>query len=310
MQQPYIIYNGKKPSAAALIAKRLAAKNAAIMRRRTIEEHREAQRFIYSKLAMPKSISAQLVFCSDVSCEWIWQTECKLQPRVVLYLHGGGWAFGSLRTARVAGMMMAELLPCRILTVDYRLSPENPFPAGLDDAYKVYLWLLESGLKPSEIALLGDSAGGNLALSLTTRLLQEQIPPPSCIALISPATDLRTDCSALAEKMDLLYTMHRGLDTDLLTLYVPDGIDRENPLVSPVCAALNGFPPILIHTGSDEGFAHDNIVFAEKAYSAGVDITLKLWDDLFHDFTLGSPIFPEAQESAVELAAFLQKHLN
>ena len=307
--QPYILHNGKKPSAAALIAKRLSGKNAEILRRHTIEERRETQRFLFSKLAMPKNISNQLVFCSGVHCEWLWNNEHKLEHKVVLYLHGGGWVFGGLKSARVAGMMMAEKLNCRVLSVDYRLAPENPFPAGLDDAHDVYCWLLESGFDSKEIAFLGDSAGGNLALALTHRLIEEQRPLPACIALISPATDLRADSVAIAQNCDLLYTIHRGLDTDVFALYVPDEIDRENPLVSPVCGLLTGFPPILIHTGGDEELAEENLVFAEKAYRDGVNITLKLWEDLFHDFTLGNPIFPEAQESATELADFLRENL-
>ena len=310
VQTPHIIYNDKKPSTTALIAKRLAAKNADFMRHKTIEEHRETQNFIFSKLAVPKNISTQHVFCSNVKCEWIWQTDCELSSRVVLYLHGGSWAFGSLKTARAAGIKMAEALRCRVLTVDYRLSPENPFPAGLSDTYSVYIWLLKSGFKPSDIGLLGDSAGGNLALCLTTKLIQKEQPLPACIALISPATDLRTECAALSAKPDLLYTLHRGLDTDVFSMYVPKGIDRSNPLISPICGSLAGFPPILIHAGSDECLTEDIIAFANKAHSDNVDILLKLWVDLFHNFTLGSPIFPEAQESVVELADFLCSHLQ
>lgn len=307
MQKKYLSFSHPLPGPVGLLFKKAAEKNAEVMRGLTIEEHRDA----LERLADVRMISPRMryrpVYYAGVSCEWIYHMHDP-GDHVILYIHGGSWAFGTLHTARPVGMQLNQLTGCRVLVVDYRLSPEFPFPAGLDDCSAVYADLCAHGFSADRITIFGDSAGGNLALALVHRLRQEGKAVPAALGLASPVTDL-TQRSMLSQKLpDLLFTQYEGREQDIFSLYCGEQ-DRSNPLISPVYGDLTGFPPMLIHVGQDEELCIDCAIFAQKAEQSGVEIALKIWRQMYHDFTIVGTTLKESRKSLGEFADFFRRYL-
>lgn len=308
---PCISHTGKAPGRASQLFGRISRKNSEIMKNKTVEEHREAQHLLAEiRPKPPAAIKTLEVTCAGIPCQWVWHDKKVRDNRVILYLHGGSWAYGNLKTARGVGVMLAEDTHYRVLMAEYRLSPEHRYPAGLEDCFHVYLWLLENGYRPEEIGLFGDSAGGNLSLSLLNRLKAEGLPLPACAACASPVTDMREQSHLVSSGDDLIYTQHNGMTQDIFSLYVREGENRDVPWISPVTADLAGLPPILIHSGGDEPLTQDNELYTLKAFESGVDIHLKIWDGMFHDFTIVGYALKESRESLMEIKAFFARHMD
>lgn len=223
-------------------------------------------------------------------------------PRL-LYLHGGGFIACSARTHRPLIGALAQR-GFRIFAPDYRLAPEHPFPAGLDDA--VAAWTAFAAEGPA--GLSGDSAGGNLALALMLRLKREGLALPAAAALFSPATDmLGTGASMQANaRRDAMFDPVRlpGLAEAYLA-----GHDAADPLVSPLYGDPAGLPPLLFHVGANEVLRDDSVRFAEKARAAGVDVSLTVWPVVPHAWQFAASFLPEARRSLTAAAAFLGRHL-
>ena len=281
-----------------------------------------SRRFIYSvakkhrkkqvNLTPPVYLSAVTIKKSDYSgvpCERIIPGNSAFDNKLILYFHGGSWIFGGLDTSRSFAVYMAELTKCPLLSVDYRLAPEHPYPAGLEDCFAVYSSLLNSGYSPKDIALLGDSAGGNLALCLLNKLKFLGLEQPACLCAASPVTDLTEESNIAKSKPDLIYTIYKGIERDIFSLYT-NGADRSDPFVSPVQANLSGLAPILIHAGGDEALAEDNISFAQKAKETNADVQVKIFNDMFHDFTVIGRSLKESRQSSSEFAKFFVRYLN
>ncbi|MGH2504886.1 MAG: alpha/beta hydrolase, partial [Ktedonobacterales bacterium] len=222
---------------------------------------------------------------------------------VVYYLHGGGYTFGSMITYRDLLERLTRQTQTRALYLDYRLAPECPFPAAVEDALAGYRWLLEQGAQPERIVIAGESAGGGLALATMLAARDAGLPLPAGAALLSPWTDL-TGCSDTA-------ITRADVDPMLVGAHIASGgqrylagADPHNPLASPLFADLRGLPPLLIHVGDCEVLLDDSRKLAERARQVGVAVTLRVWDGMFHAF----PIFtflPEAREAVDEMAEFV-----
>ncbi|HEY8324133.1 MAG TPA: alpha/beta hydrolase [Ktedonobacterales bacterium] len=222
---------------------------------------------------------------------------------VVYYLHGGGYTFGSMTTYRDLLERLTRQTHSRALYLDYRLAPECPFPAAVEDALAGYRWLLEQGAQPERIVIAGESAGGGLALATMLAARDAGLPLPAGAALLSPWTDL-TGCSDTA-------ITRADVDPMLVGAHIASGgqrylagADPRNPLASPLFAELRGLPPLLIHVGDCEVLLDDSRKLAERARQAGVTATLRIWDGMFHAF----PVFtflPEAREAVDEMAEFV-----
>ncbi|TKJ23007.1 MAG: alpha/beta hydrolase [Promethearchaeota archaeon Loki_b32] len=230
-----------------------------------------------------------------------------VDDKVILYLHGGGMVLMSPKTHRALTIEIAQLTKMRVLSVDYRLAPEHPFPAQLEDCVNVYRWLLTQGFKAENIVIAGDSAGGNLTLTSMIKLQDDGIPLPAGAVALSPATDY-TDNSE---------TFYKNAKTDpiladigvfwWLTAFLA-GEDPENPLISPLNADLKGLPPILLQVSTSEMLYDHSTRFAEKAKAAGVDVTLQEWKDTIHVFQgFGLHDLPEAKEAIIKIAEFIKK---
>jgi acetyl esterase/lipase len=309
MAEPTILYTQEPPGPTSFLMKRLAEKNAALMRGLTIAEQREAKDVLADVRIIMPGVMAEELSCAGVPCLWIQLKEGCHTDKVILYIHGGSWAFGNLHTAKPFGVFLAEETRCKVLVAEYRLSPEHPYPAGLDDCFAVYQWLLTCGYKPEDIALFGDSAGGDLSLCLMHRLKALGHQLPACFGGASPVTDARRESAIVKSDVDLIHVLHEGREQDIFTLYLGEERDRDDPQISPICGDLTGFPPLLIHTGAEEPLVADNAAFVEKAHAQGVDAQLVVYSGMFHDFTIVGRTLKESRHSVAGFTRFLRGHL-
>jgi monoterpene epsilon-lactone hydrolase len=231
--------------------------------------------------------------------------------RVVLYLHGGSYNSGSVQTHLALVANIADAAKSRALVLDYRLAPEHPFPAAVEDAVAAYRWLLSEGYNSDQIVVAGDSCGGGLALSLLVSLRNADEALPAAVAAaavcLSPWTDLT--CSGESwetnAKKDLM--LDPGAIRESAQVYL-GGVEPRNPLASPLYADMRGLPPILIQVGSDELILSDATQFAEKAQAAGVDVTLEVWEGMQHEWHFAAQYMPEARQAIERIGKFVVNH--
>ncbi|MEP4467122.1 alpha/beta hydrolase [Marinobacter alexandrii] len=224
---------------------------------------------------------------------------------VVLYLHGGGFIIGSSTTHRGLTGHLAKASGCNVITPDYRLAPEHPFPAALDDAEAVYSALLEQGVAPKQIAVAGDSAGGGLTVALAMRLRDRQLPLPSSLAVFSPWVDLTQQHLYAPEIEPVLQSRWTGKAAKLY-----GGAEAlTNPLISPVYGDLTGLPPLLIQAGSEEMLLNDAERLAAAAQRDDVPTTLEIFNSLWHVFQIHSGQLDRATDAVADAGAHIRRHL-
>lgn len=228
--------------------------------------------------------------------------------RALLYLHGGGYVMGSARTHRDLAARFSRAAGVRVAVPNYRLAPENPYPAALEDAVAVYGWLLDQGYKPEHIAIAGDSAGGNLAVVTLLALREAGVALPAAAILLSPWTDLTLSGESVKTKAEVDPMIKVGEASEQFAYYVGNH-DPANPLISPIFAGLHGLPPLLIHVGSDEVLLDDSVRLAERAQAAGTEAKLKIWEGMWHVFQSLARMLPEGRDSIDELGAFVKLHV-
>jgi acetyl esterase/lipase len=226
---------------------------------------------------------------------------------VLLYLHGGGYFGCSAETHRPITAFFA-LQGFHVFAPDYRLAPENRFPAAVDDAVAFYRALLSAGYPPQNIVVAGESAGGGLALSLMLALRAAGVPLPTAATLFSPWTDLAATGDSIRTNSDRCAMFH-GAGVAFSAGYYLGDTDPRNPLASPLYADLAGLPPLLIHVGADEVLLDDSTRLAERARAAGVPVELKIWPVVPHAWQLVPHLVPEARQSLRESTAFLRAHV-
>ncbi len=216
--------------------------------------------------------------------------------RLIIYLHGGAFVSGSPRTHRHLALRLAKEAKASALVIDYRLAPEFPYPAALEDCMMVYLWLLEKGFPPERMALVGDSAGGAMALALTQRLIKEDYPRPACLCLFSPWVDLSCSSAAYQEKSHRDPMITHSLAIERARSYA---VSKEltEPEISPLFGPFAGFPSMLIFVGSEEVLHEEAVLLAKKARQAGVEVTLIEWSGMFHVWPYLFPFLPEGLEA-------------
>ena len=227
---------------------------------------------------------------------------------VMLYLHGGAYVVGSVNSHRALLSSLARVTRMKILAIDYRLAPEDPFPAALNDTLTAYRWLLSTGTVPGQIVIAGDSAGGGLALAAIAALRDSGDQLPACALCFSPWLDLTLSSKSINFNAKADPLLSRAVLTTYADLYAGDH-ELSQPLISPLFADLAGFPPLLVHVGGDEIFLDEARGLAEAARTAGVDVELTIWPGLFHVFQL-VPFLPEAKQSLNQAGQFIVHHLT
>lgn len=223
---------------------------------------------------------------------------------MVLYLHGGGYVIGSPRTHAALTGELARRARVRIVSLDYRLAPEHPFPAAVDDALAAYRELLDGGTSPAAIALAGDSAGGGLSVATLLAARDAGLPMPAGAVLFSPWTDLTLTGASIEEKLGADPIFARADLEGYRTHYLGAG-DPAAPLASPALADLTGLPPLLVQAGSSELLLDDSVRLAGRAAADGVDVTLRVWGGLSHVFQHHTALVEEAGEALDDAARFL-----
>lgn len=224
---------------------------------------------------------------------------------VLLYLHGGAYLGGSPRTHRGLLAHLAKQAGCRIVAIDYRLAPEHPYPAALEDALAAYSALLAEGIAASDLVIGGDSAGGNLTLVTAIALRERGLPLPARLMLLSPWTDLTSSGSSHVTRA----ARERILDPTAIpnaARTFANGLPLNDPRLSPLFADLGGLPPMLIQVGDDEMLLDDSTRLADAATRAGVRVTLQIWPGLWHVWQVLAGWMPEANRAVAQLAAFLR----
>jgi acetyl esterase/lipase len=229
--------------------------------------------------------------------------------RALLFFHGGGYCSGSILSHRRMVTEAGRAAGVRTLAIGYRLAPEHPFPAACEDALKAWRWLRGTGAGAARIAVGGDSAGGGLTLSLMGELKRAGEELPGCIWLVSPWTDMTMSGAALASKSAVDPLIHKDYLEELTKAYLPAGIDRKDPRVSPLYADLRDLPAMLIQVGSAETLLDDAVRLAGKAGEAETAVTLEIWRRMIHAWPLWNARLEEGRFALGNAGAFMRRFL-
>jgi len=251
------------------------------------------------------AIQGEPVDANGVPAEWI-VPQGVPSARAVLYLHGGSFNSGSIVSHRTLAANVALAAKARSLLIDYRLAPEHPFPAAVEDAVAAYDWLLAQGYDPGQIVVSGDSAGGTLALALLLYLRDRNSPLPAAAVCLSPAPDLTFSGESwlFNARKDLMLDVKK--ERKAVEIYLR-GADPRAPLASPTFGDLRGLPPLLIQVGSHELLLSDCTRLADKARAAGVDVRLEVWPGMQHEWQFAAKFLPEGRRAIANIAAFVDE---
>jgi acetyl esterase/lipase len=277
-----------------------------------VMKFRETLRKMFSKMRKIRSVKIEQLQIRSVSAETHTLKKPKNpDPMVMLHLHGGGYFSGSAEMYRSFVSDLCKNFLVNAYTIDYRLIPEHPYPAALNDAFSTYQWLLEEKSIPAKkIVILGDSAGGGLALALLHRIGKHNLPQPKGAICISPWTDLSLSNDSYVTNRDRDSFFNYTNLENAAKLYIGQDFP-ENPEISPIHSDFSSFPPIFLQVGSTEMLLDDSIIIAEKMKEQGVSVTTDVWEGLFHDFPIFATmpvigrLIPEFKQARRNMKQFL-----
>lgn len=258
-----------------------------------------------SRVQLDIDVAREAVSADGVSCEWV-IPQSSPTDQVLLYLHGGGFVLGLTPPHLQMVTHFAQKMGIRALMVDYRVAPDHPFPAALDDCVSVYRWLLKQGIPAQNIVIAGDSAGGNLTITSLMKLRDNGDPLPAAAACLSPATDLSNKDNPHQGFKDPLLP-HKA--TRFYTKSYVGHNDARDPLISPVYGDLRGLPPLLVHAGEDEILREDAVRIASLAKSVDVDVRLEIYPRMWHVWQINLEL-PQAIQSLEDIAQYLKAHME
>lgn len=244
----------------------------------------------------------------EVPVEWVAHPASGARG-FLLYLHGGAYVTGSPRSHRALTSRLAKSARVCVAAPDYRLAPEHPYPAAVDDALAAYRGLLDQDVSANKIIIAGDSAGGGLALALALRLKSEPLPQPAGIVCLSPWTDLTMSGESVSSRANQEVMLSRQLGMDSAAQYL-SGQDPKLPQASPLYADLGGLAPLLIQVGGQEILHDDSTRLAQRASAQGVPVTLQIWPRLWHVWQLHGGLMPESDAAIAAIADFIHARLT
>ena len=257
-----------------------------------------------------KNITVEKINMEGIQAEWLIPFPSSAHSeKVILYLHGGGYITGSIEDHRMMCGLLANATETKVLIPEYRLAPEHPFPAALDDALKVYQWLLDQGYSSANMIIAGDSAGGGLSVATVLALKEKSGSLPAAVVCLSPWADLALTGQSHATKAKAEAILNKDVLHEWALCYT-DESNLTNPLVSPIHGDFHGFPPLLIQVGSEEILLDDSTLLVEKAKSAGVHVTLKIWDGMWHVWQALGDLIPENKKTFEEIGQFVQRQFG
>lgn len=274
----------------------------------TLAEMRKGWDDLFANVKPTVGAKTEKVDAGGVRAEWI-TAPGAAADRAILYFHGGGYVLGSIHSHRDMCERLSRAAQARVLVLDYRLAPEHPFPAAVEDARAGYRWLLQQGFQPKRIALAGDSAGGGLTFAALLALKQHGDPMPACAAPLSPWVDLEGLGESMVTKAEDDPMVHKPMIEQMGKTYVPNG-DLRNPLAAPLYGDLRGLPPLLIQVGARETLLDDAVRMSDKAKKAGVPVELEVWDGLIHVWQIFASRLDEGEQAIQKIGAFVRKHIS
>jgi acetyl esterase/lipase len=274
----------------------------------TVRQRRDAVERFSRYLKLPAKITCEKLAIDHIPAEWIYSPETR-PNRTILYLHGGAYVMCSIKSHRHLMAKLAKAADARILAIDYRLAPEHPYPAALEDAAHAYNWLLTNGTSPENLAVVGDSAGGGLAICTLVKLRDASLPLPAAAVCLSPWVDLTVSGESMKTKAREEFIIPVKLIGQAVDAYL-NGSDPKTPTVSPIFADLSGLPPLLIQIGTNDVLLDDAKRLAARAEADGVEVTLETWEGMIHVWQFFSPFMPEAHQAIEKIGRFLKKQLQ
>lgn len=255
---------------------------------------------------LPRGVTFKPADIGSVYAEWI-TIDAEDRTRAILYFHGGGYVIGSVKGHRPHVSKFVHGSGVNALLFDYRLGPENPFPAGLEDALHAYKWLLTHGYGSRNIVFAGDSAGGGLCLATLLAAKDRGLPMPGGAVTLSAWTDLTCSGETLTSNESVDPLTWRD-SWEVFSRYYLGDHDPRDPYASPLFGDLTGLPSLLMYAGGDELLLSDTTRFAEAAARAGVKVTLKVGEGMFHCYPVLGKLFPESAVAMQEVCAFIESH--
>jgi monoterpene epsilon-lactone hydrolase len=272
----------------------------------SVEESRANMEQLATFFPVPPDMHLEPVSANGVPAEWI-APPGATADRTIFYLHGGGYTIGSINTHREMVSRLSRAAGARALAIDYRLAPEHPFPAAVEDSTAAYRWLLGNGVDPGRLVIAGDSAGGGLTVATLVALRDAGAPLPAAAVCLSPWVDLEGIGESATTKAAVDPMIPGDGVLAMGKVYLGDA-DPRTPLAAPLYADLTGLPPLLIQVGTAEVLLDDSTRLAERARSAGVDVTLEPWDDMIHVWHIFAAMLPEGQQAIDRIGEFIRQH--
>ena len=269
--------------------------------------NRGAELFAKAFLPVPRSFTISPVDAGGVPSEWFTPAGPD-SGRRILYIHGGGYVLFSTVLYRDLIFRIARAANARVLAINYRLAPEHPYPAAADDAMAAYRWLLKTGVKPAQVAVMGDSAGGGLTFVLLQKLRDKKLPLPACAVCMSPWTDLTLSNPSHRTNRKKDPMMQNAILRDCAAFYAGTK-NPSDPGISPQFGRFSKLPPLLIQAGTEEVLLDDSRVCAEKALKAGTKVDLLVWTGMIHDFQMWAKVLPDARRAIRDIGRFVEKHI-
>lgn len=273
-----------------------------MVERPDIDRHRHSQDRIGALLGTEKGVEYSPVEVEEMSCEWIRVARAHMKKYVILYCHGGGYSTGSTVYARTLTTKLAESTSMDVFCFNYRLAPEHPYPAAAQDAMKAWNYLMYLGYGARDVIVAGDSAGGNLALSLVLKLKQEKRILPRGLVLLSPWTDLTASGKSYQSREKVDPVLDREYLARMVANYA-EGQELKDPFISPLFGDFTGFPPTYIQVGDNEMLLSDSTLLHKKLIKANVSVKIDVYKGMWHVFQM-SP-FKTAYDAMDKNAEFI-----
>lgn len=274
----------------------------------TIQDARAGKTIFMRNIGCDTQVDVTSVDANGVPAEWVAAPNAN-DNSAVLFLHGGAYILGSIESNRELAARISKSTRSRVLNIEYRLAPENPFLAAVEDATDAYRWVLDQGIDPAQIAIAGASAGGGLTVAALVSFRDSGSPMPACAVCISPWVDLECIGETMTSKAGVDPMIQRDGLVGIANIYL-NGPDPRTPLAAPLHVDLTGLPPTLVLVGTWETLLSDSTRLVEKAESAGVDVTLEQWDEMIHVWPIYAPVLPEGQQAIDRIGEFVRQHQN
>jgi monoterpene epsilon-lactone hydrolase len=257
---------------------------------------------------LPSDVTVQPVVANGVKAEWISTPDADASG-AILYLHGGGYVICSLDSHRHLMAEVGRAAGVRTLAIDYRLAPEHPFPAPIEDTVAAYRYLLDSGLRPARIALAGDSAGGGLVVGALLAIREARLPLPACGWCISPWVDMEALGESFNDRATADPTVQKATILMMAQWYL-GGVDPRHPHAAPIYGELRGLPPLLIQVGASETLLDDSVALARKAGAADVVVDLQIWPEMIHIWHIYFPMLSAGRRAIASGGSFVRNAIR